>query len=167
MGRWSKRLAPLFLDFAGINDGERVLDVGCGTGSLTFAITERSNIGSIEAIDFEEQFVEALRQKSNDPRIVARQGDACALFFEDQQFDRALSLLVLHFVSDPAKAISEMRRVVRPGGVEVLFPVNINDTDPLLAPSRHIALPHELGRHRDKADAAFAASGRRVCGYTA
>jgi SAM-dependent methyltransferase len=60
---------------------------------------------------------QALRQKSNDPRIVARQGDACALFFEDQQFDRALSLLVLHFVSDPAKAISEMRRVVRPGGV--------------------------------------------------
>src|SRR3977135_4238222 len=56
---------------------------------------------------------QALRQKSNDPRIVARQGDACALFFEDQQFDRALYLLVLHFVSEPAKAISEMRRVVR------------------------------------------------------
>jgi ubiquinone/menaquinone biosynthesis C-methylase UbiE len=55
---------------------------------------------------------QALRQKGNDPRIVARQGDACALFFEDQQFDRAL---VLRFVSDPAKAISEMRRVVRPG----------------------------------------------------
>jgi SAM-dependent methyltransferase len=117
MGRWSKRLAPLFLDFAGINDGERVLDVGCGTGSLTLSIAERSNVASIEAIDFEEQFVEALRQKSKDPRIVARQGDASALLFEDRQFDRALSLLVLHFVPDYAKAISEMRRVVRPGGV--------------------------------------------------
>ena len=117
MGRWSKRLAPVFLDFAGIGDGERVLDVGCGTGSLTLSITERANVAVIEAIDFEEQFVEALRQRTKDTRISARQGDACALTFVDRQFDRALSLLVLHFVSDPAKAISEMRRVVRPGGV--------------------------------------------------
>ena len=117
MGRWSKRLAPVFLDFTGIKDGERVLDVGCGTGSLTFSITECAAIASIEAIDFEEQFVEALRQQNKDSRISARQGDACALTFANRQFDRALSLLVLHFVSNPAKAISEMRRVVRPGGV--------------------------------------------------
>lgn len=117
MGRWSKRLAPVFLDFAGIKDGERVLDVGCGTGSLTFSISERAAIASIEAIDFEEQFVDALRQRNKDSRISARQGDACALTFADKQFDRALSLLVLHFVSDPAKAISEMHRVVRPGGI--------------------------------------------------
>ena len=38
MGRWSKRLAPLFIDFSGLADGEKVLDVGCGTGSLTFAL---------------------------------------------------------------------------------------------------------------------------------
>jgi ubiquinone/menaquinone biosynthesis C-methylase UbiE len=107
MGRWSKRLAPIFLDFVGIEDGDRVLDVGCGTGSLTFSITERAAVASIAAIDFEEQFVEALRQQNNDPRISARQGDACALTFEDRQFDRALSLLVLHFVSEPTKAISE------------------------------------------------------------
>ena len=117
MGRWSKRLAPVFLDFTGIEDGERVLDVGCGTGSLTFSIAQRTTIASIEAIDFEEPFVEALRQRNKDPRINARQGDACALAFGDRQFDRALSLLVLHFVSDPEKAISEMRRVVRHGGV--------------------------------------------------
>ena len=117
MGRWSKRLAPVFLDFAEVKDGERVLDVGCGTGSLTFSIAERADVASIEAIDFEEQFVEALRQRNKNPRISARQGDACALPFQNGQFDRALSLLVLHFVSDPAKAISEMRRAVRPGGV--------------------------------------------------
>ncbi len=117
MGRWSKRLAPLFLDFAGIADAERIVDVGCGTGSLTFLLPSRANISAIEAIDYEEQFVEALRQRNTDPRITARQGDACALPFAEKQFDRALSMLVLHFVSDPVQAVREMRRVVRPGGV--------------------------------------------------
>jgi ubiquinone/menaquinone biosynthesis C-methylase UbiE len=117
MGRWSRRLAPLFLDFTGTADDEKVLDVGCGTGSLTFSIVDRSNIASVEAIDFEEQFVAALNQRNTDSRITARQGDACTLPFNDNQFDRALSLLVLHFVPDAAKAINEMRRVVKPGGV--------------------------------------------------
>jgi SAM-dependent methyltransferase len=106
----------LFLDFSGIADSEKVVDVGCGTGALTFAITDRANIAEVQAIDFEEQFVDALRAQNTDPRIVAQRGDATALPFSDHQFDRALSLLVLHFVSDAPKAIAEMKRVVRPGG---------------------------------------------------
>ena len=117
MGRWSRRLAPTFLDFAGLGAGERVLDVGCGTGSLTFALSTRADIAAIEAIDYEEQFVEAARERATDPRITIRQGDACHLQFPDGAFDRALSMLVLHFVSDPEQAVAEMRRVVRPGGV--------------------------------------------------
>jgi len=117
MGRWSKRLAPLFLDFAGVADGERILDVGCGTGSLTFLIPNRANVSTIEAIDYEEPFVEAVRRRNTDPRITASQGDACALQFAENQFDRALSMLVLHFVPDPHRAVAEMLRVVRPGGV--------------------------------------------------
>lgn len=117
MGRWSRRLAPLFLAFAGGEAGERVVDVGCGTGSLTFALAERADIVSIDAIDFESAFVEALRARTTDPRITARQGDACALPYADGQFDRALSLLVLHFVSEPHRAAAELFRVIRPGGV--------------------------------------------------
>jgi SAM-dependent methyltransferase len=117
MGRWSKRLAPLFLDFAGVADGERIIDVGCGTGSLTFLIPHRANITSIEAIDFEAQFVEALKQRNTDQRISARQGDACSLPFGENHFDRAMSMLVLHFVPTPELAIAEMLRVVRPGGI--------------------------------------------------
>jgi ubiquinone/menaquinone biosynthesis C-methylase UbiE len=117
IGRWSRRLAPLFLDFAGAEDGQRIIDVGCGTGSLTLLIPARANISTIEAIDYEEQFVEALRQRNSDPRITAGQGDACALPFGENQFDRALSMLVLHFVSDAHQAVREMVRVVRPGGI--------------------------------------------------
>ena len=117
MGRWSRRLAPLFLDFAGVAPDERIIYVGCGTGKPTFALAARVNITAIEAIDYEEQFVEAVRQRNTDPRIKVQQGDACALPFAAGQFDRALSMLVLHFVSDAHRATAEMRRVVRPGGV--------------------------------------------------
>ncbi|ACE91613.1 SAM-dependent methyltransferase protein [Rhizobium phaseoli] len=117
MGRWSKRLAPMLIDFAGVADGERVLDVGCGTGSLTFTLAEKPGLQEITAIDYSPVFVEAAMRRNTDPRITIRQADACALPFEDNRFDRAMSLLVLHFVPEAGKAVSEMARVVRPGGV--------------------------------------------------
>jgi SAM-dependent methyltransferase len=117
MGRWSKRLAVPFLDFAGLRDGEHSLDVGCGTGHLARAIVARSVSGAVRAIDFAPAYIEYARSRNRDPRIVFEVGDACALTFADHSFDRVLSLLVLHFVPQSERAISEMRRVVRPGGV--------------------------------------------------
>lgn len=117
MGRWSRQLAPLLIDFAGLADGERILDVGCGTGSLTFALPQAANLSEIAAIDYSTVFVEEAIRRNTDPRIVIQEADACALPFQDGYFDRALSLLVLHFVPEADKAVSEMRRVVRPGGV--------------------------------------------------
>ncbi len=117
MGRWSRRLAGPFIDFAGLAAGERVIDVGCGTGSLTFEMPRRADIARIEAIDYEQQFVDAARERNTDRRINIQKGDACNLQFPDGQFDRALSMLVLHFVADPHRAVAEMRRVVRPGGI--------------------------------------------------
>ena len=116
MGRWSKMLAVPFLEFAEVNEGERILDVGCGTGSLTFALAEMTELREIVAIDYSPLFVKEAARRNADPRITIRQADACDLPFEDGAFDRALSLLVLHFVPEAGKAVSEMRRVVRPGG---------------------------------------------------
>ncbi|PKA41509.1 SAM-dependent methyltransferase [Rhizobium sullae] len=117
MGRWSQKLAPMFIDFAGLADGEKILDVGCGTGSLTFALARTAELGEIAAIDYSPVFVEETIRRNTDPRIKVRQGDACALPFDDGTFDRALALLVLHFVPEASKAVAEMRRVVRPGGI--------------------------------------------------
>jgi len=117
MGRWSKRLASGFLEFAGLAEGAAVLDVGCGTGSLSFEIAARRMAASIDALDYELEFVEAVNTRKGTASINARQGDAMALPYEPAQFDMALSLLVLHFVPDAVRAISEMVRVVKPGGV--------------------------------------------------
>jgi len=116
MGRWSRKLAEPFIGFAGLQDGERILDVGCGTGSLTFALPLAAEVSEIAAIDYSPVFVEEARRRNTDPRITITQGDACALSFPDGRFDRALALLVLHFVPETGKAVAEMRRVVRPGG---------------------------------------------------
>jgi SAM-dependent methyltransferase len=118
MGRWSRRLAPIFIAHAGIADGENVLEVGCGTGSLTFALPQAANIGSLTAIDHSEIYLAAAQAKNRDPRIRIEHGDGSALRFADASFDRAVSMLVLPSVLPrPEQAVSEMRRVTRPGGV--------------------------------------------------
>lgn len=115
MGRWSERLAEPFLDFTGVSNGEDVLDVGCGTGSLTFAIPRRADIRSIHGVDLTPSFIEYSKSKNLDGRIVFRVADACALPFPGGSFDRVLSLLCLHFVPKTDVAVSELRRVARPG----------------------------------------------------
>ena len=117
MGRWSRKLAPLLIDFAGLVDGERIVDVGCGNGGLTFALAGKADLREIVAIDYSPIFVREAIRRNSDPRIRIEQADACDLPFEDGAFDRALALLVLHFVPEAGKAVAEMRRVVRRGGV--------------------------------------------------
>ncbi len=91
MGRWSRRLAGPFLDFVGLADGERLLDVGCGTGNLTSAALARDGVREIVGVDFSPAYVEDARRRCPDPRASFRVGDATGLAFEDRSFDRVLS----------------------------------------------------------------------------
>ncbi|MGE3267396.1 MAG: class I SAM-dependent methyltransferase [Chloroflexota bacterium] len=116
MGRWSRRLAPLFLDFAGITHAESVLDVGCGTGSLSFCLAQQADIGAVRGLDFAPVYVDYARHRNDDKRIEFEVGDACAMPYPDASFDHTLSMLVLQFVPEADRAIREMRRVTRPGG---------------------------------------------------
>ena len=108
-------MAPLFVDFVGIH-GE-VLDVGCGTGALTFAIAKNQAVSKIVAMDLSEAFLAYARSQTDDPRISFKLGDAQSLPFPDAAFDCCLALLVVSFIPDAPKAAREMRRVTRPGGV--------------------------------------------------
>jgi SAM-dependent methyltransferase len=116
MGRFSRLLARQFIAFAGLRDGERVIDVGCGTGSLTYELLDAAKGLSLTGVDYSPVFLAAARAKPGAAAVKFEQGDAAALPMGDASFDRALSLLVLHFVPEAGRAVAEMRRVVRPGG---------------------------------------------------
>ncbi len=117
MGRWSRRLAIEFAAFAELGDGERILDVGCGTGSLASAIVSVTTSSTIDGVDLAAPYIEYAARTHRDPRLHFQVGDACALPFESCSFDRVLSLLVLHFVPRPPEVVAEMRRVARPGAL--------------------------------------------------
>ena len=115
MGRWSQRLAEPFIDFAGWRDGESVLDAGCGTGRLALALAKRGSNQRITGVDISPDYVAYATQQTSNPNVTFEVGDICALPFPDRSFDRVVSLLVLHFVTEPERAIAELRRVARPG----------------------------------------------------
>src|SRR5215468_6192720 len=73
----------------------KVLEIGCGTGSLTFALAEAARFARLTAIDQSEVYLAAAQAKNRDPRIHLEQGDGCALRFIDASFDRTISMLVL------------------------------------------------------------------------
>jgi SAM-dependent methyltransferase len=117
MGRWSRLVAPLLVDFADVPDSGRVLDIGSGTGSLAFAIAGKSARSQVTGIDPANEYIEyASRTNPFPERVSFQSGDAQQLDFPDAAFHASLSLLVFNFIPDPGKALQEVRRVTRPGG---------------------------------------------------
>jgi SAM-dependent methyltransferase len=116
MGRWSARLAPLFLDFAQVAGAQRLLDVGCGTGTLAKAIHARNGATVVVGIDPAWEFIRHLHQEIAGDRAWFHLGDAQCLPYPDSVFDGALGLLVFQEMADPERAIGEWARVTRPGG---------------------------------------------------
>ena len=115
MGRYSTLLAPRFLALAGAQAGQRVLDVGCGTGALTGELVRRLGAEAVWAVDPSERFVAAVRERY--PGVSVQPASAERLPFPDQTFDMSLAQLVVHFMEDPEAGMGEMARVTRRGGV--------------------------------------------------
>src|SRR3954451_16324449 len=116
MGRWSRQLARVFLAFADVRPGDVVLDAGCGTGALTSAVLRVPGT-RVVGVDPSGAYLQAARAHAVAERATFEEGDIQRLRFADAAFDGTLSMLVLNFVPDPARALGEMARVTRRGGV--------------------------------------------------
>lgn len=114
MGRYSIPLATHFAAFAGLADGQRALDVGCGPGALTAQLVRLLGPAAVAAVDPSESFIEAARARH--PGVRVDLASAEQLPFADHVFDAVLAQLVVHFMADPVAGLTEMRRVTRPGG---------------------------------------------------
>jgi ubiquinone/menaquinone biosynthesis C-methylase UbiE len=121
MGRWSRNVGTQFLDWLDLPKGLRCLDVGCGNGAFTEVLAARVAPSELAGIDPSEEQLAFAKTREGVKPAQFRVGDAQALPFDDGSFDVAIMALVISFVPDPAKAVSEMARVVGPGGVVATY----------------------------------------------
>jgi ubiquinone/menaquinone biosynthesis C-methylase UbiE len=115
VGRYGPELAAGLIEFAGIEPGMRVLDVGCGPGALAAALAERVGTTNVSGAEPSEPFAEVCRERVPGADIVVAAAEA--LPFPDGAFDATLSQLVVNFMSDAEQGVREMKRVTRAGGV--------------------------------------------------
>jgi SAM-dependent methyltransferase len=121
VGRWSRLVAREFLSWVAVPADGEWLDVGCGTGALCEAILKITSPRRVIGIDPSEGFLSYARNRVVDPRASFQVGDAQALPVADASFNATVSGLVINFVPDHAKAVSEMRRSTRPGGIVAAY----------------------------------------------
>lgn len=121
MGSWSQLAGDTFLGWLALPAGLRWLDVGCGTGAFTEMILDRCAPTSVSGIDPSEAQLAVARTRFGSRGARFEQGNAMALPFAADTFDVAVMPLVIFFVPDPALGVSEMARVVTPGGTVAAY----------------------------------------------
>jgi SAM-dependent methyltransferase len=121
VGRWSRRVASVFVDGLGVPEGSRWIDIGCGTGALTQTVVERAAPSSVIGLDPSDGFLAHARARLAAANVQFDVADAQSLPLPSASVDAAVSGLVLNFVPRPERALAEMARVVRPGGVVAAY----------------------------------------------
>jgi SAM-dependent methyltransferase len=149
LGRWSRRLADLFLDFVEFPEAGELLDVGCGTGALTFTMADRWPARPVIGVDIAAPFISYAQSRRFGDRPTFEIGDACALKYADGRFAGAAAHLVFLFIPKPEVALREMRRVTRSGGTVaavvwdsrggLVFQRMLWDTAVAIDPNAHVA----------------------------
>lgn len=162
MGVWSALVGAPFLDWLNISEGAKWADVGCGNGASTELIVQRARPKSIEALDPSEAQLAFARARHRARVANFTLGSALQLPYPNGAFDVAIMALVIFFVPDPARGVSEMRRVVRSGGTVAAYAWDIEGggfpyedvhtamrevgIEPLLPPRSDAARVEELSR---------------------
>lgn len=122
--------------------GASVLDVGCGTGNLTFRLPDRDSLPRVVGVDLSEGVLKVARDHAEARGLrnfEFLQANACRLPFSEEEFDVVVSNMVLHLVSDFGNALAEIARVVKPGGAAVLQFQGGGDIAPEMAALFHKA----------------------------
>jgi SAM-dependent methyltransferase len=114
IGRYSAALARALIGSAGVREGQRALDVGCGPGGLAAELVAVLGAERVAAVDPSPPFAEACRRRL--PGVEVHVAPAEMLPFGDGLFDHSLAQLVVNFMTDPVAGVREMRRVTRDGG---------------------------------------------------
>lgn len=115
MGRYSSQLAAQFADFVGVHAPQRALDVGAGTGALTDELVARLGEEDVAAAEPSPDYAATLRERF--PNANVREAPAEELPWEDESFDVAVAQLVVVFLNDAPRAVRELARVTKLGGV--------------------------------------------------
>jgi len=121
VGRWSRLVAREFVSWLSVPTNKDWLDVGCGTGALTQVILDTATPHAVTGIDASAGFIEYAKMRIDNPLASFKVGDARSLPIDTTSFDVAVSALALNFVPEPAEAIAEMTRAIRPGGMVAAY----------------------------------------------
>jgi ubiquinone/menaquinone biosynthesis C-methylase UbiE len=116
--RSAARHAAFFLPY--LEPGMRVLDCGCGSGAITLGLAQAVYPGAVVGIDVAEVEIERCRQRALEAgveNVRFEVGSAYALPFPDRSFDAVFAHNVLEHVAEPERALGEMARVLKPGGI--------------------------------------------------
>ena len=144
MGRWSREIGKAFLTWLQPPEGAHWLDVGCGTGIFTDLISDTCAPASVIAIDPSESQITRARTRVARTKTEFRLADAQELPLPDKSFDVVASALVMNFVPNKTRAMSEMRRVARPGGLIAAciwnFAAELSPSGPLRRAMRRIGI---------------------------
>jgi len=152
-------LLDLAVQMSNVKDGERVLDIGCGTGLLSLKFLQAANC-TVHGIDLAEDMLKICRTRMEDlnlaSRVTIKNGDIADLEFKDSAFDIVASTVTLHHLKDKQPTINKIYRILKPKGRFVLGDIDVNTSGDLRDVQR---LRHILDFLKDELSSALEEGG--------
>jgi ubiquinone/menaquinone biosynthesis C-methylase UbiE/uncharacterized protein YbaR (Trm112 family) len=163
VGRWSRLFVPSVIVSAQVQSGSTVLDISTGTGEAAVAaLPVIGPSGTLVGADISPEMVRSAVQRVGDTRFLPIAADGQELPFRNGCFDAVICQLGLQFFPDPARGLSEFRRVLRPGGRACVCVISNPDRAPMWGFLAE-AIARRLPEKRDMLMASFAlADAKRV-----
>ena len=132
VGRWSRLFVPGVIAAAQVQSGSKVLDISTGTGEAAVAaLPVIGPSGALVGADISPEMVRSAVQRVSDTRFLPIAADGQELPFRNGSFDAVVCQLGLQFFPDPARGLSEFRRVLRPGGRASVCVISTPDRAPM------------------------------------